>query len=204
MSYEYDIFISYRRNVEALGWIRDHFLPLLELRVGFELERTPKIFLDVQTEVGTSWPTALGVALGKSRVLMPLWSRNFLSSVWCAQELSQMLARESEAKLRTSLRPHGVIVPAFIHDGDKFPPELRHMQYFEIQNSFNVRMARDSVRAEELDAELTKRAPAIAACIENAPAWRAAWPALAAEKFFDKFYETHPATQTSLPRFAPV
>ena len=112
-----------------------------------------------------------------------------------------MLGREADEELRTLARPHGVIVPAFIHDGERFPAELQHITRFEIQTTFNVRMARNSPRAEELDAALTAQAPAIATCIDNAPSWRAAWPKQAAEKFFKLFYQKVEARQSTVPRF---
>jgi len=200
MAYQYDIFISYRRNPETLCWINEHFKPLLELRVDFELGRKPTIFIDSQIESGTSWPAALGAALGGSRVLLALWTGNYLSSVWCTEELSHMLGREKMAKLRTAARPHGLVIPAFIHDGDTFPPKLRHIQHFEIQNTFNVRMARNSERAEALDAALTAQAPAIAAAIRQAPAWRRAWPEKAVSRLYQRFHQ-RASTQRSVPRF---
>ncbi len=112
-----------------------------------------------------------------------------------------MLGREREAKLRTVGRPHGVIIPAFIHDGEKFPPDLGYIQHFEVQKCFNVRMSRNSPRAEELDATLTAQAPAIAACIDNAPSWRKAWPNEAAADFFKQFHQRVEAVQTTVPRF---
>jgi hypothetical protein len=201
MDYQHDIFISYRRNPETLTWIKMHFVPLLELRVEMELERKPSIYLDSQVDSGASWPVSIGRALGTSRVMITLWTGNYLASVWCAEELAHMLAREEKCHLRTVERPHGLVVPAFIHDGDKFPIELSHIQHFEIQSSFNVRMAKDSPRAEDLDSALKDQAPAIAACIENAPAWQREWPKEAAAKFFERFYQRAKAQQTSLPRF---
>jgi hypothetical protein len=144
MSYQHDIFISYRRNPETYVWITEHFVPLLTLRVELELGRKPLIYVDDQIESGTSWPASLGAALGGSRVLIVLWSGNYLTSVWCTEELSHMLGREREAKLRTVDRPRGVVIPAFIHDDEKFPPDLQHIEHFEVQKFFNVRMARNS------------------------------------------------------------
>jgi hypothetical protein len=201
MTYKYDVFISYRRHPETYLWISEHFEPLLKLRVGLELGREPSVYVDDQIESGTSWPVALGLALGHSRTLIPLWSGNFLSSVWCTEELSHMLVREKEEELRTAARPHGVVIPAFIHDGNKFPSGLGHIEYFEIQKCFNVRMARNSLRAEELEAALAVQAPAIAACIDNAPAWRESWPSTAAETFFERFHQQLQAVQTTVPRF---
>jgi hypothetical protein len=201
VGYTHDIFISYRRDPETLIWINEHFLPLLRLRVGMELAREPAVYIDDQIESGTSWPESLGKALGSSRTLIALWTGNYLSSVWCTEELSHMIVREKEERLRTSTRPYGVIVPAFIHDGERFPRELSYMQRFEIQKCFNVRMARNSPRAEELDASLVKQAPSIAACILNAPAWRASWSRSAAAKFYKQFHQKVASEQKAVPRF---
>jgi hypothetical protein len=143
----------------------------------------------------------LGSALGRSRILIALWTGNYLSSVWCTEELTHMVAREKEERLRTSTRPYGVIIPAFIHDGERFPPRLSYMQRFEIQKCFNVRMARNSPRAEELDASLREQAPAIAACIRNAPAWRASWSRSAAAKLYKQFHQNLESEQKTVPRF---
>ncbi|MDM0085716.1 hypothetical protein QTI17_34575 [Variovorax sp. J31P179] len=109
-----------------------------------------------------------GRALGSSRILMPLWSGTYVASKWCAQELAHKLGREQNTRLRSVAKPHGLVVPAFIHDGEKFPPELGHISYFQIQICFIVRMARNSPRAEELDATLANQAPAISHCIHAA------------------------------------
>lgn len=94
-----------------------------------------------------------------------------------------------------------MIVPAFIHDGERFPAKLRHIQYFEIQKTFNLRMARTSARAEEFDAALTAHARAIAACIDHAPAWRKAWPEKAAARFFKQLHQSSVTAQQTVPRF---
>jgi hypothetical protein len=200
MGYQYDIFISYRRNDETRVWIAEHFVPLLELRVEQELNRKPTICVDTQLESGASWPAQLANALGGSRILIALWSGNYLSSVWCTQELSHMLDRETQAGLRTAEHPHGLVVPVFIHDGEKFPPQLSHISHFQIQKCFNVRMARNSPRAEELDAILAAEAPAIAHSIEAAPPWRAAWPRQTVDAFVKQFYQ-QAAVQLEVPRF---
>jgi TIR domain len=201
MSYQHDIFISYRRNPETCQWIKEHFVPLLELHVEFELGWKPVVYLDNQVESGTSWPASLGTALGSSRVLILLWTRNYLSSVWCVEELSHMLTREKDRKLRTPAKPYGVVIPAIIHDGDEFPKDLGHVQHFDIQKTFNVRMARNSALAEALDTALTAQAPAIAACIKYAPPWRKVWSQEATKALFEKYYQQTAPVQKTVPRF---
>lgn len=200
MSYQYDVFISYRRNQETHSWIREHFIPLLTLRLEMELNRQISIYVDDQLEAGTTWPISLGIALGSSRILIALWSGNYLSSPWCVEELSQMLAREHETNLRTYDQPHGIVIPVLIHDGETFPADLGHIQRYEVQKYFNVRMARNSPRAEELDASLTAHAPAIAACIKNAPTWKGQWQRETASKLFSH-YQSAELVQSTVPRF---
>ena len=202
MAYLNDIFISYRRDPETLYWLNEHFLPLLNLRLGFELSRPPVIYVDTKLESGGSWPIDLGTELGRSRILMVLWSGIYLSSKWCTLEFTQMIARERETKRRTLKNPKGLVIPAMIHDGEKFPPDLKDIQYFEIQKYFNARMGKYSPRAEELDDILAAQAPAIAQAIRSAPPWRATWPQTAAQKMYKLLFQKHKASQKTLPRFA--
>ena len=201
MAYTNDIFISYRRNAETLEWINNHFVPLLSLRLGFELGRTPDIYIDTQLETGVSWKNQLGNELARSRILFILWSGNYLNSEWCTLEMCLMLARERMTNRRTAENPRGLVIPAFIHDGEKFPYQASDVQYFEIQKTFNVRMAKDSVRAEELDSILTTQAPAIAKAIEEAPAWREDWIQLTADDLYQQLFKGE-ISQTTLPRFS--
>ena len=201
MAYKNDIFISYRRNSETLEWINNHLVPLLSLRLGFELGRPPQIYIDTQLETGVSWPNQLGKELACSRILFVLWSGNYLNSKWCTEEMSLMLERERKTKRRSEQNPRGLVVPAFIHDGDKFPYSASDIQYFEIQKCFNVRMAKDSVRAEELDSILTSEAPAIAKAIQQAPPWRKEWVQIATQNLYKQLFKGDVAQKT-LPRFS--
>jgi TIR domain len=201
MGYTHDIFVSYRRDEETLSWLHKHFVPLLKLRVRQELERDPTIYIDEQLESGVSWPPELGIRLGCSRILIALWAKDYFASIWCTEEMAQMLGREQECGFRTDHNPRGLVIPAVIHDGDEFPPCLSHIQKFEIQRLFNVRMARNSRRAEKLDATLAAQAPSMAAAINGAPPWRDKWPEEAAKAFREQLH-TSPPSQDRLPRFA--
>ncbi len=198
MPYEFDVFISYKRDAgsETLGWIERHFVPLLSLHVGQELGGDGlKIFVDKQVEVGASWPEEIGRKLGRSKILIALWSKNYFDSKWCTLELALMLAREK------STRVQGLIVPAVIHDGKEFPAPVANIQKFEIQNCFNTRMTKDSKRAEELEDALKQHAPAIAAAIEKAPRYRRDWADTAADAFQRKLLNKTPPSQRTRPRY---
>lgn len=201
MTYRHDIFISYRRNPETLQWVKNHFLPLLALRVELELDRDIDIFIDEQLKSGISWPLQLGEELGCSRIMIALWTGNYLHSDWCALELSHILARERETGRRTTDNPRGLCIPVIIHDGERLPATMADVQYFEIRRSFNVRMAKDSPRAEELDAILAQEAPAIAKAIECAPPWRTKWPVKAQKAFYKALFRKEEVLQRRPPRF---
>jgi len=205
MAYTHDIFISYRRHPETLGWIKNHFLPLLELHVGLELGNNPKIYVNEVTHeiaAGTVWPQALAQELGASKVLVALWTKTFFNSVWCTEEMSHMLIREDG-----TLAPrnkYALVIPAIIHDGDDFPKTLDVIQKLDIKACFNPRMRKDSALAEELSDRLAANAAGVAGAILNAPPWNAAWPQQAAKKFFDAFYAAAAPEQTDVPKFQPT
>jgi hypothetical protein len=201
MDYRHDIFISYIRDPEAHRWLKKHFVPLLKLRVRHELKRKPVIFVDDQLEWGVSWPEKLGIELASSRILIALWAKDYFASTWCIEETATMLAREKECGFRTKKNPSGLIIPAVIHDGDCFPEAVSHIQKLEIQRLFNVRMPRDSRRAQKLDATLAAHAHGVAAAIESAPPWCDRWPAEAAKAFREKLRITAPS-QDRLPRYS--
>jgi hypothetical protein len=203
MGYQYDIFISYRRNPETYRWIKNHFEPLLSLRVELELGRPVEIFIDDQIDAGASWPYDLGLKLGCSRILVPLFTRTYFNSKWCSLELSLMMSREKSLGYRTPQNSHGLIVPAAIHDGDTYPSQISHIQWFGIQKCFNVRMSVDSPLAAELDDTLARFAPSFSNAIQNAPAWQNSWPDQAAQDFYNLLYQAEEPQQDSVPRLNP-
>ncbi|HEX3481205.1 MAG TPA: TIR domain-containing protein [Kofleriaceae bacterium] len=199
--YEYDVFISYRRAGGAQKWVDKHFAPTLRDCLAYELPAPPRVFFDAQLEEGTTWPPELGHKLARSRMLVSLWSKNYLNSEWCAMELAHMRAREAEAGFRTAENPSGLIAICVIHDGEQILPELQSIQSFEIRDYFNTRMREDSEAAERLEAVLRQKAPAIARIIERAPAYRPSWATTAAETFYAAFKTQAAPSQTDLVSF---
>lgn len=202
MSYTYDIFISYKRDPEANLWIKDHFEPLLIHSVGLELGRSPTIFRDNRLAEGGSWPIDLGRALGCSKVLVSLWTKTYFHSDWCVREMAAMLEREQEIGYRSVSVPGVLVLPSVLHDCDPLPNEVAHIQHGVLRDFFNVRMRRDSTKAEALADALTQAAPAIARAIEDAPTWQATWPTRTADQFMRQFYKGQPPSQSGLPGFA--
>jgi hypothetical protein len=204
MGYQHDIFISYKRDPETLFWIREHFLPLLKLNVSQWLERDPNIYIHEITDmiqVGTAWPVELGEEIAGSRVLIALWTGNYMASRWCSKELCLMLAREREARCRTLLNKYGLVIPVIVHDGEHIANVLGNVQKLNIIPCFNTRMRKDSPKAEELFDKLRDHAEGIANAIRNAPPWQAEWRTQSVEDLMNTYHQAAPA-QTAPPRFS--
>lgn len=199
MSYQYDIFISYRRNKEVHNWINDHFLPLLKANVEFELGWEPDVFVDDQLEAGGIWPLHLANSISSSRILIALWTKTYLASEWCALEMSHMLERDKG--FRSQDQPYSLIIPVVIHDGETIPTELSIVQKIEIKNFFTIRMHKDSESSEKLSQALYAKAGDIAAAIKRAPNWEDAWRGEATNSFFKKYYNLQEPVQKELTTF---
>jgi hypothetical protein len=201
MSYQHDIFISYRRDHLTRTWIEKIFIPPLSSHIFYELGNHPQFYIDELLESGTTWPLSLGSALGTSRTIILLWSKTYLNSIWCSSEISHMLEREIKTGFRTVQKPGGLIFPTIIHDGETMPINLSSIQKVEIQDCFNVKMSPDSPRAELLSEKLKPLGKAIAGAIGNAPDWQADWKIDAANAFYQQFYNSTQAQQTQTPKF---
>ena len=204
MPYKNDIFISYWRDPETLRWIDAHFLPLLRHHVGYELCRRPDIYVhEIQGQIpaGVAWPMELGEELGSSRTLIALWSKPYLSSAWCTEELSIMLAREQESGARTLGNKYGLVVPVIAHDGETIPSELGLTQRMDIKAYCNPRMRSDSEKAEALSDYIGRHAEGLAMAIEAAPSWREEWPRAAAQRLYRRYFSSQQPSQRRAPRF---
>jgi hypothetical protein len=199
--YLHDVFISYRRDDLTKEWIEKLFIPVLESHIFYELGRRPVFYIDAQLESGTTWPIALGQALGTSRTMITLWSKTYLNSVWCTCEISHMLEREMRVGLRTLQKPDGLVFPTVIHDGETMPVNLTSIQKFELQDCFNVKMSPDSPKAEVLSEKLKSLGKAIARAIENAPDCQDDWKIEVANTLFNQFYISSQPYQNQAPKF---
>lgn len=201
MSYEFHVFLSYRRYGQWPRWVKETFLPKFEHWLGEELGENARVFCDQSLDSGSSWPGRLGAALARSCVLVPLWSRQYFSSEWCRAELAHMRAREEQCGFRTPQRPEGLIIPAQIHDGQDLPQSVRDITAFQLQDCVNICVAKDSPLEEELSGRLRDWVPDIAAAIRRAPAYDTGWNTLAIDRFVELFQMLPPA-QVHPPRLS--
>jgi hypothetical protein len=192
MPYQFHIFLSYRRHREWPEWVRDKFLPIFQHWLGEELGEDDRTFFDQEIETGTAWPHRLAQALAESRILVPLWSRQYFSSPWCRAELTHMLAREKACGFGTAKRPEGLIVPAIIHDGEDIPSYARQIQAVKLSHLANIRIAKNSSTEEELSAQIRNWMPEIVQAIRRAPIHDPGWRELATADFLTLFTAIEP------------
>lgn len=191
MAYKHDIFVSYRRDPETLLWIARFFKPIVTHRVRMELKREVDIYVHEvgnQIQAGVAWPADLGETIACSRILIALWSGDYLSSEWCRQELLLMLDRESKTKARTAANKYGLVIPVIVHDkGEDIPKKLANAEKLEVGDYFISRMPDNGPLATELVLRIAKHAGGIAGAIKKAPPWKKEWPTKAAKKLLDAF-----------------
>lgn len=184
MDYTYDVFISYRRHPEWTPWTREHVRGLLDAYLTQELGRSPDIFIDERIEPGADWPARLGGALGRARVLLAVFSRDYFGSDWCLHELDLMhdrLRRFPGSRL---------IVPVIGHDGDLIPDEIARIQSFNLSAFRNTDLQRRTPRFEQFADEIGILAPHVAAAIGSAPPFDPSW-STTSETRFDQVYRAH-------------
>ncbi|WP_448700973.1 TIR domain-containing protein [Mucilaginibacter sp. AW1-3] len=201
MQYKYDIFISYRRDEEAKRWIDNHFFPLLKFSLRMALGRTPEIYIDDQLEGGVIWPKKLGEEISFSRILIVLWSGDYLNSEWCVSEMSAMLEREVKTGCRQGQSTTGLIFPFIVHDGENLPIELKVIQNIDVKKYFNPRMNIYSENAEKLSQEISNAAAGIANLINSVPPWQDNWKVDTINDFYQRYYDGAKTSQTTLPKF---
>lgn len=198
MSYEYDVFISYRRSKLWSGWVYEKFLDIFRHYVGEELGRDISIFIDQEIESGIHWPSQLAFAHSKSKILVPLLSNQYFSSSWCLKEISLMRSRELASEICNAENTRGLIVPAIISGCFNLPDGVRDIQCKDLKDSTNVMMCTDSPIGERLALEILSWAPDVASAINNAPSYQSDWTELASIEFEEVFRMS--VKQNRLPR----
>lgn len=196
--YEHDIFISYRRiDKDWIKWTRENFIRPLRalLRPGLG---DVNIFIDHQIETGASWPAHLARALARSRLLIPILSRDYFNSDWCRLELALMHKREQLLGFRSPSQTEVLILPVVIDDGNSFPPEVQVMQGESIHDFAVPFMSTSGLRQEEFAAHLKSWCPRIEQALQKIPPYDPVWEELAHAQFATMF-QMKMAVQKTVP-----
>ncbi len=131
--YEYDVFVSYKRDPLFGGWLKEHFLPLFQSLVTQDIyarckRRAKGIFFDEKAlKPGDPWPSDLVDAICRSRCMVAMCSPLYFDSEWCLSELHSFLDRMESKKAK-------LLVPVALHDGDTFPESVRRIQHADFSS----------------------------------------------------------------------
>jgi hypothetical protein len=169
--YEFDVFISYRREGNPYNWVRNHFHPQLKAYLADQLPRDPVLFIDEGMEVGSVWPDRLEEALSRTRILVPVFSPQYFRSRWCIAEWETMAERE-----KLLARP-GLIYPVLFSDSENFPSYARERSWRNLKpwNKPDL-VFQQTIRWIDFTDEIEKVAIELASRITKAPPWEPGWP----------------------------
>jgi hypothetical protein len=180
MAYRYDVFISYRRTPTTVQWLDEvllqHFTDHLK-----EEANNPNlsVFIDrAGIENGDNWKDSIREAAARSKCLVPLFQPTYFQSEWCVRELAVFRHRHQALGLGNDQK---LVFPVTINDGENFPAALGDTQQFEAQKCYRpLESLRGTSRyLEFLDYLIERWVPAIAAHLNQAPAWQPEWSDIA-------------------------
>jgi hypothetical protein len=183
MTYEHDVFISYRRIGNVTEWARNHLVPRLRRCLEDELGHEPRIFFDTEQEAGTHWEKNLKRALQRSRLLIAIWSPPYFCSRWCLAEWKTITAREQVLGLGSAQNLSGLVYPIRYSDGARFPAEARNVQHEMIFKDW--RYPDPQFAESELylgfHSAVVKLAERITERLDDSPPWDPDWPVVLPE-----------------------
>jgi len=218
MTYEYDVFISYRRQARWTPWTREHFKGLLESYLQQDLGRRTKIFTDehLEDKFARNWMVGLGNNLAKSRVAVMLFSRDYFDSDWCLHELDLMLGRARKS-IGGKYPEERLIIPVVGHDGELIPDPIARQTFCDIQDYRIANICEGTILYQEFSMRVKLLSRSIAPAVDAAPPFDAAWVGDCVQRFEEvydaqaagfrlpprEFTPKPPPTLTTAPRLMP-
>ena len=128
MTYQYDVFFSYKRDVQSDAWHRvvmEKLQFLLKLELG--CAKVPIFFDTEEIHSGQRWRSKLADALKASKTIVCIWSPLYFQSQWCISEWKTFTEREKKFN-------RVLVIPARYHDGESFPQEAQDTQSMDMSN----------------------------------------------------------------------
>ena len=182
MSYQHDVFISYRRELQWTPWTRDYLKRALASYLQQDLGRPPDIFVDERIDIGDDWVDALGTHLAQSRVVVAILSRDYFSSIWCLHEMDLILNRFGGRV--------GLFASLIVHDCDVLPDPISRAQKTDFKAHRVARMNEHGQAFEDFNRAVGLVSPQIARLIDTAPIFDPAW-VIACVNRFREVYEAN-------------
>jgi len=180
MSYEHDIFISYRRSDTIGPWVKNHLAPRLESRLNQVAPYNVSVFCDFKMDDGVNWPEELKRRIHRSRLLLSIWSADYFRSTWCMAEWQSFRERETRLGLFSEEHPQGLVYPVRHSDGKYYHVDAKQTQ---CQKDFSELSYPDdvfklSVKYLEFDNLVRQMADDLALRLGSVPDWNNNFPIL--------------------------
>jgi hypothetical protein len=178
MSYQFEIFLSYRRSPTVGLWVKNHLAPRLQARIDEVAPFPVRISCDFQMESGVLWPDDLKRRLQSSAILLPVWSADYFRSEWCMAEWRSFREREVALGLFTARRPRGLIYPVRYADGEHFHEDAKRTECTIDFSQYNYpdEAFRNSAKYIEFDDKVQQMASELVPRLQAVPVWRRNFP----------------------------
>ena len=172
MSYEFDLFFSYKRSPASNAW-HAGLKNVLAHWVCEELDvEKIEIFFDLEDiNVGSVWKAKIAKALCSSKCLVAVWSPEYFRSKYCVAE---WLTFDKRSKATN----RDLIAPASRQDGKFFPIDAKSLQFAKF-NEYAIIATQfwETAYAVKFEVELIKPfARDVAKLIKQAPAFVNSFP----------------------------
>lgn len=175
--YEFDVFLSYSREGGSPRWVHNHFLPKLRDCLTDEIGYVPRVFVDHETEPGSIWPGRLARMLGRSKILVAIYSPQYFRSGWCQAEWKSMAAREEVLGLASPELPSGLIFPVLYSDSHNFPSYGLDRVWHDMKGLDNPDpMFQQSQDWLEFHRRMRTLAIEVERMLRDVPPWQPDWP----------------------------
>ena len=178
MAYEYDVFLSYNRKYPHGEWVNETFFPLFESYLSDALNvRKAKIFKDDrEIKNGADWAKKIRKGLVCSKAMVSIFSPAYFNSEWCMREFATLYHRQCTLGFLTDDAPDGLIVPMQLFDGQHFPKFGSRHQMLDCREYNRVGPGfKHTSQYIEFQEKLQFWVDDVAAAVNRAPAWDAAW-----------------------------
>ena len=125
MTYEHDIFVSYRRTPTVGLWVQRHLVPRLQARLDDVAPSPVRVFFDAKMSDGVNLPAELKRTIAGSGILLSVWSADYFRSSWCMAEWQSFREREKQLGYFSSTNPKSLVYPVRYADGSSFHPDAK-------------------------------------------------------------------------------
>jgi hypothetical protein len=175
MDYEWDLFVSFRREDSWTPWTHDYFKRELIAYLQPELQRRPSIYVDDRSPGDVSSATALGTKLARSRALLAVFSGDYWTSQWCLHELDLMLDRAAGGLEH--------VIAVIVHDSKDLEPPIGLIESTSLEGFRFTHMDMSGNLYQQFSAAIRNLAPRLCDTIDNSPVIDGAWVASCVERF---------------------